>query len=128
LHALEINYRLTKFQKPKYDNKLQELPFLLTNQTSITHHVCNGNFDLSWQTSMLVVYGHEVLPHNTPRVCNFTFSPPCMFQQIIKLWHQQIFPSINLIAYFVTNHVQLVIAPHHIFAHGNFATQTSLNM
>ncbi len=68
-HALEINDKLIEFQKPKYGNILQKLLFLLSSQTSNTHHVYNRILTfLSKQVlvlNMLDFYGHDILPHNT---------------------------------------------------------------
>jgi len=108
LHAFKISQRLTKFEKSKYGYKLQELLLLFTNQTSNTHHVCKKSLTYvgtqAFICSMLDVYGHEVLPHIMPRVCNFTFLL-CMLLQNIELWHQQLFPFVNLTTYFAMDHV-----------------------
>ncbi len=107
-HAFEINDKLTEFQKPKYGNILQKLLLLLTNQTSNTQHVYNKIWTFVNKQvlvlNMLAFYGHDVLPHNTPKACNSTFLPPCVF---CRLCFNTKFFSLPLISLHVLQQIKV---------------------
>jgi hypothetical protein len=56
---------------------------------------------------------HEIVAQNTSRACNLAFLPTCMFLQVVKLMHQKIFPTFDLITHFAMKHSQFPITPYH---------------
>ncbi len=89
------------------------------NNTSNTHNLNNKILPFSsaqkFVLCMLSIHRHEILAHNTSKVCNLAFLSSYMFLQIIKFRYHELFPSINLTINLATHHAKLPITPHNYF-------------
>lgn len=115
--------KVNKVSKPRNDNKLEWIC------TSYLKQLCQFNNNGPTLASpqmfilhMLVFYWHEILAHNTSKVWNLAFYPTCLFLQIVKLRHQKIFHTFNLITHFQWTIISFSSHPIIVSTHGNFIT------